>query len=159
MLLNPWVRSDAGLAKTRIKHYYGQHLLEREFWKRLTSGRVDVAHAVASFARNVMSASSNRPRAARGATFQEQMAEGLATFTGPVLLILSGRDLTATEFLEHVQANKVWMDLLGRPNLSRHDLPDADHTFSSERSRQEIEVRTLEWLSQSFFTASRRSAC
>jgi exosortase A-associated hydrolase 1 len=155
VLLNPWVRSDAGLAKTRLKHYYGQHLLERDFWRRLASGQVDIVHAAASFARNVVSASAKRSRAARGATFQERMAEGLATFPGPVLLILSGRDLTATEFLEHSQGSRAWMKLLGRPNLSRHDFPDADHTFSSERSRQEIEVCTLEWLSRSFFTASR----
>jgi exosortase A-associated hydrolase 1 len=32
VLLNPWVRSEAVMAKTHIKHYYGQRLLEKEFW-------------------------------------------------------------------------------------------------------------------------------
>ena len=30
-LLNPWVRSDASLAKTQVKHYYTQQLRQKEF--------------------------------------------------------------------------------------------------------------------------------
>ena len=38
-LLNPWVRSDATIAKTYLKHYYGQRLLEKEFWAKLDAWR------------------------------------------------------------------------------------------------------------------------
>ncbi len=152
-LLNPWVRSDASLAQTHLKHYYGQHLREREFWRRLVRGRVDVKGALLSFARNVRTAGSNPASATRNASFQERMAAGLRTFPGPALLVLSGRDLTAKEFLEHVQSNAAWDAALGRANLRRIDIAEADHTFSSADGRREIEALTLAWMSQSFAKA------
>ena len=41
-LLNPWVRSDASLARAQVKHYYGQRLRlrQKEFWVKLLSGQV-----------------------------------------------------------------------------------------------------------------------
>jgi hypothetical protein len=42
VLLNPWVRSEVSLAQTHIKHYYGQRLLQGEFWRKLLSGRMEV---------------------------------------------------------------------------------------------------------------------
>jgi exosortase A-associated hydrolase 1 len=155
VLLNPWVRSDASLAKAHIKHYYGQHLREAEFWKRLLSGRVDVMNAFRSLAQNVRTAGTHgKPGAARHASFQDRMAEGFRTFPGPILLILSGRDLTAKEFLEYVAANPVWNAALGRPNLSRCEVADADHTFSSVQDRREMQAATLAWLSRAFFPGS-----
>ena len=38
-LANPWVRSEATLARTQVKHYYFQRLMQIEFWKKLISGR------------------------------------------------------------------------------------------------------------------------
>jgi exosortase A-associated hydrolase 1 len=155
VLLNPWVRSDASLAKTHIKHYYGRHLLEAEFWKRLVSGRVDVANAMQSLARNVRSASARSVRGeGRNASFQDRMAEGLRSFPGPVLVILSGRDLTAKEFLEYMVTNPAWNGALARPNLRRCDVADADHTFSSGQGRREMESQTLSWLSRAFPSGS-----
>ena len=155
VLLNPWVRSDVSLAKTHMKHYYGQHLREAEFWKRLVSGRVDIGKAMRSLARNVSTAgASGQRRAAQDASFQDRMAEGLRTFPGPVLIILSGRDLTAKEFLEYASANAMWNGALDRANLSRCDVADADHTFSSVQGRHEMQNRTLSWLSRAFFPGS-----
>ena len=31
-LANPWVRSEASLARTQVKHYYTQRVLQRDFW-------------------------------------------------------------------------------------------------------------------------------
>jgi len=155
VLLNPWVRSDASLAKTHMKHYYGRHLLEAAFWKRLVSGRVDVVNAVLSFARNVRKANARGDGVqARNASFQDRMAEGLRSFPGPVLVILSGRDLTAKEFLEFMATNAAWKGALARPSLSRCDVADADHTFSSVQGRREMEAQTLSWLSHTFHSGS-----
>ena len=43
-----------------------------------------------------------------------------------------------------------WTGLLDRANVSRHDMNDADHTFSSERWRREVETLALAWLRRSF---------
>jgi exosortase A-associated hydrolase 1 len=157
VLLNPWVRSEASIAATRLKHYYGQHLLEREFWTRFFRGRVDVVRAVRDFAGSLRAGGTKRSgnAAENASTFQDRMAAGLSTFAGPVLVILSGRDLTAKEFLAYAQSSPRWSGLLDRPNLVRHEVRDADHTFSSAQWRGEVEAQTLDWLRQSFSSAPR----
>ena len=43
ILANPWVRTEASQARTRIKHYYFDRLKQRAFWHKLVSGRVELA--------------------------------------------------------------------------------------------------------------------
>ncbi|MBK6388240.1 MAG: hydrolase 1, exosortase A system-associated, partial [Rhodoferax sp.] len=45
-LLNPWIRSEASLAKTQVKHYYGRRLMQKEFWHKLASGKVTLRAVV-----------------------------------------------------------------------------------------------------------------
>jgi exosortase A-associated hydrolase 1 len=148
VLLNPWVRSEASLAKTHIKHYYGKRLLEREFWSKLARGRLNPASALRGLAGAVARSSRAGKGNAPGAPerYQDSMALGLEAFPGPVLLILSGRDLTAKEFLEFSRADTTWREALARANVSRHDLAMADHTFSSLAWSTEVEDATLRWL-------------
>jgi len=152
VLLNPWVRSDAGLAKTHIKHYYGQRLLEKDFWTKLVGGKMDFLGGLRTFIGNLMLArrAGKRSPPAETIDFQDRMAQGMRSFRGHVLLILSGRDLTAKEFLEHVQVNPRWAGLVEGADVVRLDLPEADHTFSSARYAQDVEAQTLRWLQQSF---------
>ena len=152
VLLNPWVRSDAGMAKTHLKYYYGQHLLDKEFWIRLLLGNLNVVVAFRTFVGNLMLAGTTGRRnpTAEAIDFQDRMAEGLRSFRGSVLLILSGRDLTAKEFLEYTQSNPHWAGLLERTDIVRHDLPEADHTFSLASWSREVEASTLHWLEQRF---------
>ena len=156
-LLNPWVRSEATLAKAHIKHYYAQRLASREFWSKLVNGGFAPATALAGFARNVLSALS-RPQRVAGRdreAFQYRMAAGLRAFPGPILLLLSGDDLTAKEFLEYAQSDARWRGLLQRAGLERHDLPDADHTFSSAEAADEMLSRTLSWVRASVASGPR----
>lgn len=142
-LLNPWVRSEASLAKTQVKHYYGQRLLQKEFWAKLLTGRLNIGQSVAELLRKLGQASSP-PEASPG--FQERMARGWKNFTGPILLILSGDDYTAKEFLEYSAMSESWRGLLDRQNLSRVDIPAADHTFSSQEWRETVENACITWL-------------
>ena len=144
-LLNPWVRSEASLAKTQVKHYYGQRLLQAEFWRKLLSGRLNIVKSIAEFAGKLAGASSGTGASPR-LTFQDRMAAGWRAFPGPILLILSGDDYTAKEFLEYASSNADWHGLLDRPGLSRLDMPAADHTFSSQEWRKTVENACLDWL-------------
>jgi len=83
------------------------------------------------------------------------MAAGLRAFPGPILLLLSGDDLTAKEFLEYAQSDARWRGLLQRAGLERHDLPDADHTFSSAVAADEMLARTLSWVRASVASGPR----
>ena len=147
VLVNPWVRSEATLAKTRIKHYYARRFLERDFWARLLRGQVHVREAVAGVARSARSAR----RAAvteRGSAvaFQDRMASGLSAFAGPVLLLMSGRDLTAREFDEYASGDSKWKALLAHAPVERRNFEDADHTFSSASGREGVEAATVDWV-------------
>lgn len=148
VLLNPWVRSDTTLARAHIKHYYGQRLLQAEFWRKLLTGKLGIGRAIGGFI-----ASLNRARQDnRSATsieklpFQKKMVRGLGNFPGPVLLLLSGNDYTAKEFLETVKADTAWAAAVGQPSVTRVDIAEADHTFSSAEWRGQVENITKQWL-------------
>lgn len=149
VLLNPWIRSETSLAQTQIKHYYGQRLLSKEFWWKLLSGRMQVIKALSEFVRAAirakLGATSAQP-SVKG-SFHGRMALGWRDFTGKVLLILSGDDYTAKEFLEFVAENTAWAGLLEARNVQRVDIEQADHTFSSRLWRSQVEEATLDWLS------------
>ncbi|GIL06986.1 MAG: hydrolase 1, exosortase A system-associated [Betaproteobacteria bacterium] len=145
VLLNPWARSDTTLATARLKHYYGQRLLEIDFWRRLLSARFDWRASLRGLGDSLRRALDRSERPPEDA-FQARMATGWRSFRGPILLVLSGRDLTAKEFLEHAAADSRWRGLLARPNVTRVELPAADHTFSRATWHAWLEERTLEWL-------------
>jgi hypothetical protein len=81
-------------------------------------------------------------------SFQAAMTRGLAEFPGRVLLILSGNDLTAKEFLQYANSSVRWQRMLEGPRLTRLDLPEADHTFSRRAWSGAVEVQTIAWLHQ-----------
>ncbi len=145
-LLNPWVRSEATLAKTQVKHYYGQRLLQKEFWIKLVSGRLDILGALGELLRKLGQARAKPQSATPTPGFQERMARGWRNFPGRILLILSGDDYTAKEFLEYAGAHPAWEGLLESPGCLRVDLTAADHTFSTNEWRKTVENACLDWL-------------
>lgn len=151
VLLNPWARSEATLAKTHIKHYYGQRLLQIEFWHKLLSGKLGIGRALRGFSSSLM---RTRPASAGShkklpLSFQQRMMQALEAFPGPLLLILSGNDYTGKEFLQACQNSEPAQRALSGPRLTRFDSLAADHTFSSREWRQGVEAETLAWLQKS----------
>ena len=145
-LLNPWVRSDASLAKTHVKHYYTQRLRQKEFWVKLVSGQV-AWRALAGLVGNLKMALS--PQAKQASTaFQDRMAIAWKDFDGPILLLLSGDDYTAREFLELARSHAVWAGALQKNQLTQHLQAGADHTFSELRFNSVVEKYTLDLLGQ-----------
>jgi exosortase A-associated hydrolase 1 len=145
VLVNPWVRSEASHAKTQLVHYYAKRLLAPEFWMKLARREVDLVDSASSVARHAATA-ARAGAPAEEARFQDRMADGLRTFQGPVLLMLSGQDLTAREFEDHARDSVAWRGLLERPCITRADFPDADHTFSTAAARERAQARTVQWL-------------
>ena len=142
VLLNPWVRSDAGLARARVKHYYRQRLLESGFWRKLLHGGVGW-RALHGLWKNLR---TMRQTTAQSLTFQERMAQGWRAFPGPILLLLSERDLTAQEFAEHANSHAGWAGWAQKATLTRHTLPRADHTCSAPQSQQAVQALVRDWL-------------
>ena len=67
-LLNPWVRSDAGLARVHVTHYYKQRLRDPAFWRKLLHGEV-ARDALGGALRSVSQASVMRAARAPGISF------------------------------------------------------------------------------------------
>lgn len=156
VLLNPWVFTEQGAAKTYLKHYYLQRLISADFWRKIFSLRFDYAQSLMSLIGLLRQA--RRQTVAKTETLATTVDESLALpirmreclkrFAYPVLLILSGRDLTADEFKEAVKSDPEWQSLLADARVTRRDFPEADHTFSSAAWRDQVAEWTLGWIKQ-----------
>ena len=147
VLANPWVRTEASEAQTMLRHYYAERVLSADFWRKLLHGGVRPLVALRSLGEHLRAAfTARRPPADGHASFPERMLEGLAGFSGHVLLILSGNDLTAAEFRGLVERSPRWRALLAGARVTRRELPDATHTFSSDAWRAQVATWTAEWL-------------
>jgi len=151
VLLNPWVRSEQGLARVHLKHYYLARLLQPALWRKMIRGEFGFREAGAGLLGAISDALGRRRagagESARGeAKFQDRMEEGLRSFRGKVLLILSGNDLTAQEFKDRVAGSSSWARLLEAERVTRHDLPEANHTFARRDWRDQVERWTETWI-------------
>ena len=150
VLLNPWARTEAGAARARLKHYYRGRLLQGELWRKLFSGQFDAGAAWRSL-RQLLAASGagGQPQAGADtppADLPSRMLASWTRFKGPVLLILSGADLTAREFADLAGASPAWQNLLKRAGTTRHELDEADHTFSRRAWRDQVADWTANWV-------------
>lgn len=143
-LLNPWVRSAQSQAQTRVQHYYRQRLLQPAFWRKLLSGGVAL-RALRELAQALRLA-RRRPAAEGGGGFQQRMLTGWQGFHGPSLLVLSGDDYTAKEFLAYSATRPTWTSQLAQPAVKRQAVEGADHTFSTPGSQSELQRSVLDWL-------------
>jgi exosortase A-associated hydrolase 1 len=155
VLVNPWVYTEQGAAQAYLKHYYLQRLMSRDFWRKVAGGRFEFRKAYRSFwdllnrAKSKFEEPSVEPptRAASiDKPLPERLKSGLEKFRHPVLLILSGRDLTADEFRDLLGRDRTWRRLIRSPRVTRRDLAEADHTFSSRSWRDQVAAWTLEWV-------------
>jgi exosortase A-associated hydrolase 1 len=153
VLANPWVRSDTGLAVARLRHYYGRRFFSRELWRKVLAGKFETVSSVKSFISTVLKACGDAsdksvetsPREDAAVDFIERMRRGLEKFEGEVLFILSGDDLTASEFRDLARSGP-WRRLIKRRTTRVYEYPESNHTFSSQVWRDQVAVWTVQWL-------------
>lgn len=148
VLLNPWLRTEVGAARARLKHYYPLRLLERELWRKVLHGQLDYRASLRSFAGVVRNVMHRKPsdKTPVALSLPLRMRDAFFRFNGKVLLIMSGRDLTAKEFLAAVAGSADWQKHVRRPGVTRHDLAAADHTFSRREWRDQVAEWTRAWM-------------
>ena len=157
ILLNPWVHSPAGAARARIKSYYITRLLHKSFWKKLLAGQFRFGNSVRDLAKSVQLAHTdatsvnNAPADHRhgSAGYVGRMLSGLQRFSGGVLLLLSGNDLTAQEFISLCERDKQWNKMLQHKHICQYFVDGANHTFSSQLWRNSVANWTSKWLEKS----------
>lgn len=145
ILLNPWVHTEAGEARAFLKHYYLKRLFSPALWKKILGGGFNLRESASSLGDNIQTAKVQPETRADGA-LPERMLAGVQAFSGDTLLILSGDDLVASEFLDATAKSREWREWLNSDRLTRHDLAEADHTFSSEKWKNAVADITREWL-------------
>lgn len=150
ILANPWVRTKVGEARAIVRHYYRRRVFQRSFWKKALGHEFNAIAAVKGYLESLKrsrSLSTDDASPGGAQTFLMQMEQGFADFRGRVLVVLSGRDLTANEFLDYCRSSEVWTGLLLQQSVRAVTLPDADHTFSTPASLPLATSTIVEWLS------------
>ncbi len=149
VLVNPWVRTAQTQARTLVRHYYLQRLRDANFWSRLARGEIATG-ALREWWQNwrrARAGSVTNGVPGSGAAYPDRMAAALERFARPTLVVLSGQDYTAKEFLDRSRDDPRWGRLLNAPWLQRLDAPQADHTFSAAGERTWLEAATVAWIS------------
>ncbi len=149
-LTNPWVRSEAGLARAQVKHYYLQRLLQRDFWRKLAVGGVGwpaLKELRASLQKMAVGRSlASADITAQQVDFRQAMALGIRSFGGPIFIATSGRDLTAQEFLDHAERDVSWQAVLASKRCRQVRFEQADHTFSDLHQQASLHTSIIAWL-------------
>ncbi|MDO9071932.1 MAG: hydrolase 1, exosortase A system-associated [Rubrivivax sp.] len=162
VMLNPWVRTESGLAKAQLRYYYLSRLVDPEFWHRIVRGDVALMSSIPSFARNLLSAARTRNRESDRAmsdhgqplapepdipSLPDRMLDSLHQANLPVLLILSGQDdLTANEFRQLSRDSRDWRRWTSGPSVEWHEISGSNHTFARSDWRGRVEDLTARWV-------------
>ncbi|MGH8264729.1 MAG: hydrolase 1, exosortase A system-associated [Steroidobacteraceae bacterium] len=145
-LVNGWVRTTGGEASAFVKHYYGARLLQRDFWRKLLTGQVNLVHSLRDFVAKLRRARGAHGSAPAEEGFIAKMLRNFERFAQPMLLLESGQDLTAAEFSDLRSADPRWSQAAGRANVTQLRLADADHTFSRGIDLAAAQRACLDWL-------------
>jgi uncharacterized protein len=158
VLLNPWVRTEVGQARTVLRHYYLDRLMQPSFWRKVLKLQFNPWVSLRSAAELLRRTRRNKPAAAslaedplaaalpRNQPLPDRMLAGFSRFRGPVIMVMSGRDLIAREFDELLRDSPPWRERVAAKEMTRHDIIDADHTFSSDKQRNQVVTFALNWL-------------
>lgn len=147
--VNPWVRTEAAEARSYVRHYYLDRVLQRSFWVKLATLRVDLVASLAdlfSKLRTTRVSPSGRASGHESPGFIERMRSALDNFPGSLLVVTSERDLTAKQFEELVAADDSWGATMGRCKAKFRTIGGADHTFSSVDAAHDATMFLLQWL-------------
>lgn len=162
VLVNPWARSPQTLAKTYLRHYYLSRLVDPDLWRKIFSGRFSPRQALGGAAQLMRAATSDqstsRDQASTCQPLTQRMLNGLVQFRGQVLLILSGDDLTAREFVDVTAKSREWRRQLASRRLTRQEMREADHTFSRAVWKDEIAQLTVDWICRHTASAKKVNA-
>lgn len=154
VLVNPWVRTEATLAGTYLRHYYFSRLTQRDYLMRILTGKVNPYSSAKSFIQDLycwlvprLSGSHNEKASELPAdSLVHRMATSLRRFHRPVLLILSGRDLTAKEFEDAAAKEADWQALFVDARTTVQKVNEADHSFSKRSCADQVMRLTADWI-------------
>ncbi|HEX5126593.1 MAG TPA: hydrolase 1, exosortase A system-associated [Rhodocyclaceae bacterium] len=151
ILLNPWVRTEAGEAKVMLKNYYLRRMLAPEFWRKLLSGRFSLTQSLTSLFGMLRKAGGSAPVTANlavlpaDAPLTQRLPHSMLRADRAMLILLSGRDFVAAEFIAEMDKSSLWPKIMASRHAELRRFSDANHTFSSRAWREAVELASIEW--------------
>jgi hypothetical protein len=133
ILSNPWTideGSEDDVPAEIVRDHYRRRLSDPAAIKRLLTGKVSPL----KLARSLISALRPAPAAPEG--LAAEIADGIAGFSGPVRLLIAGRDRTGLAFLAK------W----DKTDARIRTCPEASHSFVEPDARNWLTAQALEAL-------------
>lgn len=153
-MVNPWIRTEAGQAKTYLKHYYWNRLRDPELWKKIKSGQFSFFHSLKAYLKLLMHAGKGSTKKANKTETENlsslplpiRLTRSLKKFSGELYILTSGNDYIAQEFNDFTATSPEWKSSGLNDKIRFHEMQDADHTFSRPEWREALFQNTEQWI-------------
>lgn len=157
ILLNPWVHSGEYAPEIKLMHFYRPFLSKKNILRRLVSEKGKIVPVLRELSRDALTLLRKRSgRSSLKASeegFVKDMLNGLQSFQHDVLIVLSGADLTASEFSSLIMNDPEWKTAIAKPGITVSTVMAADHTFSNRPWAEDVSQKTIAWVMQRINTA------
>ena len=153
-MVNPWIRTQAGQAKTYLKHYYWNRLRDPALWKKIKSGEFSIFRSIKSYFQLLSHAGKDSKTKHQNTEGQDlsslplpiRLTQSLKRFTGGLYILTSGNDYIAQEFNDFISASPEWKSSGLNDRIEFNEMAEADHTFSRPEWREALFHTTEQWV-------------
>lgn len=163
MLLNPWLRIEQNHSAVMLKFYYLNRLMTPAFWQKVVRGEWKVKQSLSSLIRFLKPApittaktdsdsqqqNGERPSFTQASESTDQTVlralQYWLQYKGPVQLVLSSADLTASECHQLLQQKK-YRKLSQQAAIT--EISNANHTVTDPAHFDLLAEVTTRWLTQ-----------
>ena len=136
VLANPWIieRSDELPAPAAIRARYAERIRDPKAWVGLLTGGTSLTKLIRGLLRMAAPAPPS--------SLASSVAQGIAAFPGPVVILLATRDGTAIAFADEWKT-AVFAGARAKPDLSVTRLDSASHSFASTDDKATLRATLL----------------
>lgn len=142
ILCNPYILTDASLARTTLDFYYKRRFFDKQFWHKLFTFKVNYLATMKSlwenFSRGKFFSNKNTKNYQSDMkSLPDLVLDSFVQFNKPIKLILSADDVVAANFLNEIERfNSRNKDVAHE--LVHQSISGADHTFSDPIAKKEL---------------------
>lgn len=140
VLVNGWIHSPWQESKNLWLEYYSKRIFDPNTWLAYIRNPSRIGETIRAFWSRIASLRNKDPLSDHG----KNVVENLTKFTGNLMSIVSGSDVTGLTFIDYIKDNA--------PNvyarLDRVEIAGADHTFTQNSWRQACSDYTLKWIQE-----------
>lgn len=153
-MVNPWIRTEAGQAKTYLKHYYWNRLRDPKLWRKIRSGEFSFFRSIKAYLQLLLHARKDTKHQEHKTEHQDlsalplplRLTRSLKLFSGELCILTSGNDYIAQEFNDFISSSTEWKSSGLDEKILFNKMTDADHTFSRPEWREALFHDTEQWI-------------